>query len=152
MHALKGGHAMSSDDPGDVTSRHVNREKAMFARATAALTLVLLLGTGLAPSIAFLCRMTGEVSTRCCCDDGNAAEQAELRAEMDCCDVLRANGDLPPATAREKIPPPVPLVAVAPAVPELLGLSPSSMEVRADAREPPNRKWPLFTFHCSLLI
>lgn len=124
----------------------------MLFRATAMLTLLLLAGNGLASSVAFLCRMTGEVSITCCCDDAGAPESDELRADAKCCDVLRAGIDLPEATTPERVLMPAPLVV---ALPEPLDLF--SYDTRwngswADAPDPPEPDRPLFTLHCSLLI
>lgn len=133
----------------------------MVSRAAAILVaLVLVVATGMARSVSYLCLMDGQVRSACCCKKAE-----ESRAEPDCpkierqgcCEVRVAEATKAPATARdgvhhEQLPGPPALASLPP---RLDVAPPSGRDVvpGIGARAPPSGIGPpIFVRICSYLI
>lgn len=125
----------------------------MVSRVPAALSVLLFLGAAHASSTRYLCSMTGQVSTHCCCAGDDPAGQTRVEADSECCDVLRSGGELPAATLPRLLAATTgPPVAFLPPQPKPFDPAQAVPVQTAHARAPPPRTPELFTLHCSFLI
>lgn len=122
--------------------------------------LVLVVATGMASSVSYLCLMDGQVRSACCCKK-TPATQADTDCpkveRQGCCEVRVSEATQSPATTRDATPTdqlPVPL-AFATFPPTVEVPRPASREVipGLGARAPPGGIGPpIFVRNCSFLI
>jgi hypothetical protein len=103
----------------------------------------------------FLCHMTGEVSSSCCCAGTKASETHEAQAKrQDCCELVQVHAGARNAATRASLNdvPAAPLaemlaLEVAPLAPATVARAPNAAFT---FQHPPGP--PLFLAHCSFLI
>jgi hypothetical protein len=125
---------------------------------TALTALSVLLASGAAEQLRYLCRMSGEVVTTCCCPSEREAHEAKTAAvgrDDGCCDPFLTDADRQLATtgadALRVLP--TPLFATLPVVFDVASAEPRTEPRLPIARGPPPRGKPaLFAMHCRYLI
>lgn len=130
----------------------------MVRFAASLLALLVLATSGMVGGTAFLCLMDGQVRSECCCKKAQAEADddcARVVRANDCCEVrvTKAEHQAARVEATKHQVQPVPLVAMLPAVAQLLRPATQEANLPPGARGPPfDHGPPLFVRNCSYLI
>lgn len=132
----------------------------MSARLAAAfLALILLVTSGVTGGRSYLCLMSGQVRSECCCKRAATKDKgggARIERADRCCEVHVTDGTRLPATARDGLSndsAALPLLAILSVAMEVVPARAQESVLPFSARGPPRRTGPpLFISNCSLLI